>query len=65
MKVRRTAFIQTPLLIWKPLAVIAITTATAKWEQNTKGTSWRLALSTERLKKALFCDGQHTLAGYL
>ena len=35
---------QTPLLIWKPLAVIAITTATAQSEQNTKGTSWRQGL---------------------
>jgi hypothetical protein len=54
MKVSRTAFIQTPLLIWKPLAVTAITTATAQWEQKAKGTSWRLAISTERFKKSAF-----------
>ncbi|MGC2585264.1 MAG: hypothetical protein WA445_03140 [Pseudolabrys sp.] len=64
MKVRRTIFTKRASPILEPLAVTAVTMRPSRGCKNTKGTAATRAIDGS-FKKPFFCDGHHTLAGYL
>jgi hypothetical protein len=63
-EVCRTVFTKRASLILEPLAVTAVTMRPSSGCKNTKGTAATRAIDGS-FKKPFFCDGHHTLAGYL
>ena len=64
MKVRRMIFTKKASPILEPLAVTAVTMRPSSGCKNTKGTAATRVIDRS-FKKPFFCDGHHTLAGYL